>query len=158
MNGLKRVLISSVLSLIVAMPVFAEEIQTVPSVAPIAFTEADVQLVFEQDAQPMQLASLSQTEMKETEGAYLWAARLGSFLNTGYRAVGPITAWARSGNSYSISGGFNTVAIRWGSNSFHANSIGNSALRNANQNLHNWRIPINSWRTNDPGHFHLWRR
>ncbi len=39
-----------------------------------AFTEADMQALFDNAGQPMQLAALSQQEMRETEGAALWFA------------------------------------------------------------------------------------
>lgn len=77
MKRLKITLLASALALSVAMPAFANEAK--PTVAPIEqFTAADMQLMFEQDAQPMQLAALSQQEMKETEGAWwVYAARMG---------------------------------------------------------------------------------
>lgn len=37
-----------------------------------AFTEADMQALFEDTGKPMQLAALSAQEMKETEGAWIW--------------------------------------------------------------------------------------
>jgi len=82
MKSLKMTLVAGALSLIVAMPAFAEELQTASVVAaptekvqtvqvdtPIEFTATEMQSLFEQDAQPVQLASLSLQEMKETEGA-----------------------------------------------------------------------------------------
>jgi len=71
MKHLKSILLVTVLSTSFAAPAFASE-------APIAalpqFTAADTQLMFEQDARPMQLAALSLQEMKETEGAVWWFA------------------------------------------------------------------------------------
>lgn len=64
MKRLKTTLLASALSLSVVMPAFANEAQ--PMAAPLPqFTAADTQSLFEQDAQPMQLAALSQKEMKE---------------------------------------------------------------------------------------------
>ena len=40
------------------------------------FSAADTQMLFEQDAMPMQLAALSDKEMRETEGAY-WLVYVG---------------------------------------------------------------------------------
>jgi len=37
-----------------------------------AFTSTDMASLFEQDAQPLQLAALSEQEMKTTEGAWFW--------------------------------------------------------------------------------------
>jgi len=70
-------LLAGMLSLIVVIPVFSEEVQTASVVAPIEFTVTEMQSLFEQDAHPMQLASLSPTEMKETEGANLYLLALG---------------------------------------------------------------------------------
>lgn len=46
-----------------AVPVFASEVPALSE-----FSATDTQMLFEQDAKPMQLAALSHTEMKETEG------------------------------------------------------------------------------------------
>jgi len=74
MKRLKVTLFASLMVLGVSLSAFANEAQPI-NVAPAEtiqqFTDADMQLVFEQDTQPMQLAALSQTEMKETEGAWL---------------------------------------------------------------------------------------
>lgn len=68
MKFLKTTLLAGALSLSMAMPAFANESQS--AVAPIEpFSAADVSLVFEENAKPMQLAALSPQEMKETEGA-----------------------------------------------------------------------------------------
>ena len=70
--------------------------------------------------------------------------------------TGGIHQWIRKdGVSHSISGNFDTKSIRWGSNSYYRNNIGSPYLRNLNERLRNSRIPINSWRTADKGHFHL---
>jgi hypothetical protein len=50
-----------------------------------AFAETDLQALFEQDAKPMQLAALSEQEMKETEGA------LGPMGAVGGGLIGAIT-------------------------------------------------------------------
>lgn len=50
-------------------------VNSLPSQQPMAaFSQQDVQGLFDQAEQPMQLAELSSAEMKETEGALLWFA------------------------------------------------------------------------------------
>lgn len=69
---LKSTLFAGVLAASLAVPAFANnaaEVSPLPQ-----FTAADTQMLFEQDAMPMQLAALSQQEMMETEGAALWFA------------------------------------------------------------------------------------
>ncbi len=84
MNSLKITLLASALAATVAMPVFAAE----PQPAPLPrFSAADASLIFETDTRPMQLAVLSQAEMKETEGAFLnWV--VGGIAGGGLYAVG----------------------------------------------------------------------
>ncbi len=65
---LKSTLFTGVLAASLSVPAFANE-GTVATPLP-QFTAADTQMLFEQDAKPMQLAVLSQQEMKETEGAF----------------------------------------------------------------------------------------
>lgn len=60
------------------------------------FSQQDVQGLFDQGEQPMQLAALSQTEMKETEGAWVhWAvggaAGLGMYAVSNWYRGRPIT-------------------------------------------------------------------
>jgi len=58
-----------VLAASMAVPAFAND---APVATPLPqFTAVDTQMLFAQDAMPMQLAVLSQQEMKETEGAWL---------------------------------------------------------------------------------------
>jgi hypothetical protein len=110
-----------------------------------------------------QMDLLSSQEMVETEGEFYPFLVAGYYAYRGFQAyryanIGVRSAWIRVGKSYSSSNSFKTYAIRWGSNSHWRNQIGSSRLRNFNARLHNTRIPVNSWRTRDPGHFHLWRR
>jgi len=96
---LKSTLFAGVLAASLAVPAFANEGAVA---APLPqFTAADTQMLFEQDARPMQLAALSQQEMKETEGAVIWFA--------------PV-AWA--GARYALTGftrhGINQVISRGG--------------------------------------------
>ena len=96
---LKSTLFAGVLAASLSVPAFANE-GTVATPLP-QFTTADTQMLFEQDAKPMQLAALSQQEMKETEGAVIWFA--------------PV-AWA--GARYALTGftrhGINQVISRGG--------------------------------------------
>ena len=86
----RSTLFTGVLAAILALPAFAnDEPMAAPSLTKISqqtqvesepktevvtaalpqFTAADAQMLFEQNAEPMQLATLSQQEMMETEGA-----------------------------------------------------------------------------------------
>jgi len=55
------------------------EAATQPAQTVAAFTDADLQALFEASDQPMQLAALSPQEMRETEGAY-WLNVAGGFV------------------------------------------------------------------------------
>lgn len=107
MKNLKNVLAATVLSVAMVMPVFASEAlispTAAPVIAPMEFTAADTQSLFEQNAQPMQLAVLSQQEMKETEGARV---NFGALTNWAFRPGG----WANS-NRY--------LRVGWGTHNNH---------------------------------------
>jgi hypothetical protein len=66
---LKSTVVAGLLTASMAVPVFANEAVLTPLPQ---FTAHDAQMLFEQDAKPMQLAALSQQEMKETEGEWIW--------------------------------------------------------------------------------------
>ena len=66
--------------------------------------------------------------------------------------------WFRAGPSNSSSMGKTALSIRWGSNSSYRKKIRSEYWRRQNKNLHDWQIPIKSWRTVDEGHFHIWRK
>lgn len=51
-----------------------------------------------------------------------------------------------------------TVSVRWGSNNHYAKSIGNPVVRNINTSLRQTKLPGSSWRVQDKGHFHLWKK
>ena len=72
-------------------------------------------------------------------------------------STGGMKQWFRLGKSYSVEGGFKTYGLRWGASPKYATKIGNYTLRQANQEFRKSRIPFKSWRTADPGHFHLWK-
>jgi hypothetical protein len=102
MKFFKTTLLVGVLSINMAAPVFANQ---APITEPIQqFTAADTQSLFEQDAKPMQLAALSQTEMKETEGAVaplvaVGIMTAGRFIIQRYVAPRLATSIVRSGGS-----------------------------------------------------------
>jgi len=73
------------------------------------------------------------------------------------RETGGFKQWLRLGSSYSREGGFKTFGLRWGASGKYVNRIGNSFLKKVNLSLRNFKIPISSWRTADPGHLHFWR-
>lgn len=102
---LKSTLFAGVLAASLAVPAFAND---APVATPLPqFTAADTQMLFEQDAKPMQLAALSQQEMKETEGALLpvlfilgsaavsaWSYHGINYYNTGSIGSSSGAAWA----------------------------------------------------------------
>ena len=97
---------------------------------------------------------MTEEEMHATEGEWIGLALRGA-LWVGSR----IQTWVRFGDSYSKSSNCPTCAIRWGSNRGMGNKyIKNPTLRSWNRKLSKTRLPGNSWRTRDPGHFHLWRK
>ena len=51
-----------------------KDLQAAPIATLATFDQTDISAMFEQTAQPMQLAALSSVEMMETEGAVLWFA------------------------------------------------------------------------------------
>ena len=92
---------------------------------------------------------LTEQEMLTTEGEVVHIFSM---------VINGVRLWFRIGGSFSRAGRCATFSVCWGSNSAWRQNIRNSNLRNLNELLRNYRIPINSWRTRDPGHFHLWRR
>jgi hypothetical protein len=102
MKHLRQTAVVGALAFAMVMPVFAETL-------PVTVTEkttvdmADMAMVFQHDAQPIQVALMSPKEMKETEGAfvpllyggivaanYAWTAFRVSGLALGaYRVIGP---------------------------------------------------------------------
>ena len=93
MKFFKTTFLAGVLSINMAAPVFANQ---APITEPIQqFTAADTQSLFEQDAKPMQLAALSQTEMKETEGAVAPIVVYGLMVGSRLAYVGITNSLAR---------------------------------------------------------------
>lgn len=114
MKSLKTTMLASSLALTAATPVIANEsAPTASLVTPGQFTATEMQSLFEQDAKPMQLATLSQTEMKETEGAFVNFAvgagiGLGTYVATNLYYDRPIT-W--QGSIYSMGTGALTGGV-----------------------------------------------
>lgn len=79
---LKNLFAVSALGVAMSFPAFANEGQG--EMMPLAQdATADVGLIFETDAKPMQLAALSPQEMKETEGAFIWNGVIGGGIGLG---------------------------------------------------------------------------
>lgn len=45
-------------------------------------------------------------------------------------------------------------SIRWGTNRFYRDQIGNPMLRDINSKIRGYKLPGNNWHVNDPGHLH----
>ncbi len=64
--------------------------------------------------------------------------------------------WFRFGPSYSHALGEKTnLSLRWGAGANHWKKIGSPTLQNWNKVFRTTKLPINSWRAADPGHFHI---
>jgi hypothetical protein len=101
--------------------------------------------------------SIEEPGLEGVSGIFVPVGRLISGLYHSLKvAVGPIKHWIRIGDSFSKSGKFQTKAIRWGTNRHYRQQIGNNTLRKINESLHNTRLPIKGWRTQDSGHLHLY--
>lgn len=94
MNSLKtnstKILLATALiaACTISQPVLADvtESATLPALNTLALESNDLNFAFEQTNQPLQMATLSQQEMKETEGAVFWwgvAGFVGGVVNAG---------------------------------------------------------------------------
>lgn len=72
--------------------------------------------------------------------------------------TGGLKQWVRIGGSYIVEGGFKTVSVRWGAGGDYWKNIGSEFLQSVNKSLRQMKISFDSWRTADPGHFHLWKK
>jgi len=113
---LKQKLVAAIVAAMATTSVVANPVATLPTVG--AFSKSDMASLFDQDAQPLQLAALSGQEMKETEGAwwhYVAAGVGGGFYNgISYYYKTPNRTWG--GWSTAIGSGFAGGAIgsiRW---------------------------------------------
>ena len=111
MKSLKTTLLISMLALGGAHAAFAESMPVAASTVATGFTAADTQRLFEPEAPPLQLAALSPTEMRETEGALIPVAVAGAILTGG--AVGGVSYQAanliRTGSPGSTTGAMYAV-------------------------------------------------
>lgn len=97
---LKHVVVALAVAGMLSTQAYASEAQVEAAIQPAqavaAFTDADLQALFEASDKPMQLAALSQKEMKETEGAW-WPVV--------YRVGGGLAGMYGSGYGYLAGGG-----------------------------------------------------
>lgn len=64
--------------------------------------------------------------------------------------------WFRFGPSYSHTLGEKTyLSLRWGAGANHWKKIASPTLQSWNKSFRTTKLPINSWRAADPGHFHI---
>lgn len=79
-----------------------------------------------------------------------------SFASFLHQQTGGVKQWVRWGPSYSVRGKFRTdKSVRWGASGKYRNRIGNRNLRQINKRIRETKLPGNSWRVQDPGHFHI---
>lgn len=114
MKLLKSTVIATALSASLVAPAIANES---PSAAATQFSATDMRQMFEQDARPMQVAALSQKEMKETEGA--WVAH----------AIGGAIGFITGNYVYLIESSFNSNATF--SFTDYAQTVGTSTVLGA---------------------------
>lgn len=72
--------------------------------------------------------------------------------------TGTISNWIRVKNSYSQTMQIPTKSVTWGSNRHFRQNIGNERIREINKSFRETKLPGSSWRVQDKGHFHLWKR
>lgn len=119
---LKSTLFAGVLTACLAVPAFAND---AAEATPLPqFTAQDTQMLFEQDAMPMQLAALSQQEMMETEGAIAPLVAIG--IMTGSRFIAQRWVTQRVAQTMVQRGATNVMAP---SRSVANNIAGRGAIR-----------------------------
>ena len=151
---LKSTLFAGVLAASLSVPAFANE-GTVATPLP-QFTAADTQMLFEQDAKPMQLAVLSQQEMRETEGAwvqfgiggalggagYAWGVYRGNYAWNTRNFIGNVGTGALIGGTFGAAGAIASGGARF-----------IPSLTNAGANIWRFNSATANWGVN-----HGWRR
>jgi|GEM_PF-4023101 len=100
MKSLKISVLISSLTFSLANPTFAETRSVAASTAAREFTAADTQRLFESEAAPLQLAALSETEMRETEGALIPVAVAGAMALGGLTNVSMYSYKSRQTTGY----------------------------------------------------------
>lgn len=154
MKFFKTTLLAGVLSINMAAPVFANQAPITEPIQP--FTAADTQSLFEQDAKPMQLAELSQQEMKETEGAWVqfgiggalgaagygWGVYRGNYAWNTRNFIGNVGTGALIGGTFGAAGAIASGGARF-----------IPSLTNAGANIWRFNSATANWGVN-----HVWRR
>ena len=141
---LKSTVVAGVLSASMAVPVFANEAVATPL---LQFTAHDAQMLFEQDAKPMQLTALSSQEMKETEGAFGFGGAA-----FGFGLYGAQTAYSSWNRNQSFSSNLHNTANNWSwrnaglsaAGGFVSGGFSNAMLRGAGYTTFRsqWTAPI----------------
>ncbi len=97
------------------------QVQSLQAMPVAAFSQSDIQGMFEQAGQPMELAALSGQEMQETEGAFLpWVIRGG--------VMGTIGGIGNAANSFN-NGQRGWAVVRAGGIGFAVGATGGVASR-----------------------------
>ncbi|MBA4262619.1 MAG: hypothetical protein C0443_11560 [Comamonadaceae bacterium] len=84
------------------------QVQDLQAVPVAAFSQSDIQSMFEQAGQPMEMAALSTAEMKETEGAVWWFAAY--YYGPAIAGAG---SWLATSGWRAIPGFYHNVRQRW---------------------------------------------
>jgi hypothetical protein len=151
---LKSTLFAAVLTASLVAPAFAND-ETLTAPLP-QFTAADTQMLFEQDAMPMQLAALSSQEMRETEGAwvqfgiggalggagYTWGVYRGNYAWNTRNFIGNVGTGALIGGTFGAAGAIASGGARFV-----------PSLTNAGANIWRFNSATANWGVN-----HGWRR
>lgn len=148
MKSIGAAFFAAALSAALVVPAFANE-SPAAAISNQQFSAADAGLIFEADAKPMQLAALSSTEMKETQGAWVNFAIGGAFGGAGY-----IGSWAYGNKPWSNArfiGNIGTGALVGGTFGLAGAAAGGG-----------WTVGANIWRFNNlavqSGINPIWRR
>lgn len=112
MTKLTNLMVAGAMSMAMMTPALAKDAQPLLQSNP-----SDAGLVFEADTQPMQLAVLSESEMKETEGAWWFAPAVvgGTFGSAAYYWSTPNPTWSGAGRAF----GAGATAGLWGATPVH---------------------------------------
>jgi len=120
------------------------EAATQPAQAVAAFTDADIGALFEASDKPMQLAALSEQEMKETEGAFFFVPMA---IGAGFNALSyyysvpssqrSLTGWGIAVGSGALGGGIGGVGARFIGSNF-GSLTGGAFTLSGSHIAHNW--------------------
>ena len=139
---LKSTVVAGFPSASMAVPVLANEAVATPL---LQFTAHDAQMLFEQDAKPMQLTALSSQEMKETEGAFgFGGAAFGLGFYGAQTAFNSWNGWNRTTvNSFSNNWSWRNAGLS-AAGGFVSGGFSNAMLRGAGYTTFRsqWTAPI----------------